>query len=82
MSLEVAADRASIVLLGTAVDERPVATVLELVDLTGASAATIRRDVAALQAQNKFRRVHGGAEALSSPAFHTLAGRPFFDGVT
>lgn len=64
-----------------AVEERPVATVTELVDLTGASAATVRRDVAALHAQNRLRRVRGGAEALSPPAFHTLAGRPFFDGV-
>ena len=32
----------------SAIQEKPVATVPELVDLTGASEATIRRDIAAL----------------------------------
>ena len=72
-------ERRNIIL--AAVEERPVATVTELVDLTGASAATIRRDLAALHEQNRLRRVRGGVEALSPPAFHTLAGRPVLDGV-
>jgi DeoR family ulaG and ulaABCDEF operon transcriptional repressor len=63
------------------VQEKPVATVPELVELTGSSEATIRRDIAALHIENKLRRVRGGAEALSPPQFVTLAGRPFSDRV-
>jgi DeoR family ulaG and ulaABCDEF operon transcriptional repressor len=48
-----------------------------MVDLTEASEATIRRDIAALHMQKKLRRVRGGAEAISPPQFVGLAGRPF-----
>ncbi len=61
----------------SAVQDRPVATVAELVTLTGASEATVRRDIATLHVQKKLRRVRGGAEALAPPAFPGLAGRPF-----
>lgn len=61
----------------SAVQERPVATVLELVTLTGASEATIRRDIATLHVQKKLRRVRGGAESIAPPQFVGLAGRPF-----
>lgn len=61
----------------SAVGARPVATVQELVELTGASEATIRRDIAALAEQNRLRKVRGGAEALTPPKIGTLAGRPF-----
>ncbi|PRX37835.1 transcriptional regulator, DeoR family [Meinhardsimonia xiamenensis] len=61
----------------SAVQERPVATVPELCALTGASEATIRRDIATLHMQKKLRRVRGGAEALTPPQFVGLAGRPF-----
>ena len=61
----------------SAVAERPVATVGELVQLTGASEATIRRDIAELHLSKRLRRVRGGAEALSPPQFPGLAGRPF-----
>ncbi|PRX10708.1 UNVERIFIED_ORG: DeoR family transcriptional regulator [Martelella mediterranea] len=61
----------------SAVQEKPVATVAELVDLTESSEATIRRDIAALHVQKRLRRVRGGAEALSPPQFVGLAGRPF-----
>ena len=64
-------------LIVSAVQEKPVATVQELVDLTGSSEATIRRDIAALHVQKRLRRVRGGAEALSPPQFIGLAGRPF-----
>jgi DeoR family ulaG and ulaABCDEF operon transcriptional repressor len=60
-----------------AVLERPVATVAELVDMTGTSEATIRRDISALHLQGRLRRVRGGAEALHPPQFVGLAGRPF-----
>jgi DeoR family ulaG and ulaABCDEF operon transcriptional repressor len=59
------------------VQGKPVITVQELVELTGASEATIRRDIAALHMQQRLRRVRGGAEALSPPQFVGLAGRPF-----
>jgi DeoR/GlpR family transcriptional regulator of sugar metabolism len=61
----------------SAVQGRPVVSVSEMVDLTGASEATIRRDVAALHLRQKLRRVRGGAESLNPPQFGALAGRPF-----
>lgn len=64
-------------LIISAVQDRPVATVIDLVQLTGASEATIRRDIATLHVQKKLRRVRGGAESVSPPQFVGLAGRPF-----
>lgn len=61
----------------SAVQDRPVVTVPDLCSLTGASEATIRRDIATLHMQKRLRRVRGGAEAISPPAFVGLAGRPF-----
>ncbi|AQZ53997.1 MULTISPECIES: DeoR/GlpR family DNA-binding transcription regulator [Martelella] len=61
----------------SAVQEKPVVTVAELVDLTESSEATIRRDIAALHVAKRLRRVRGGAEALNPPQFVGLAGRPF-----
>lgn len=61
----------------SAVQDRPVVTVADLCNLTEASEATIRRDIAALHMQKKLRRVRGGAEAISPPPFVGLAGRPF-----
>ncbi|TPE53024.1 DeoR/GlpR family DNA-binding transcription regulator [Amaricoccus solimangrovi] len=60
-----------------AIQDRPVVTVQEMVELTDASEATVRRDIAALHLQKKLRRVRGGAEAISPPQFVGLAGRPF-----
>ncbi|UXN70162.1 DeoR/GlpR family DNA-binding transcription regulator [Devosia neptuniae] len=60
-----------------AVQARPVATVAELVDMTGTSEATIRRDIAALHVQGQLRRVRGGAEAVNPPEQGGLMGRPF-----
>ncbi|MEM6985664.1 MAG: DeoR/GlpR family DNA-binding transcription regulator, partial [Pseudomonadota bacterium] len=68
-------ERQTIIL--SAVQDKPVATVSELVALTGASEATIRRDIAALHVAKKLRRVRGGAEALLPPTQSALAGRPF-----
>lgn len=59
----------------SAVEARPVVTVGELVELTGSSEATVRRDVATLHLQKRLRRVRGGAESLSPHG--GLAGRPF-----
>jgi len=61
----------------SAIQEKPVITVPELVDLTDSSEATIRRDIAALHVQKRLRRVRGGAEAINPPQFVGLAGRPF-----
>ncbi len=61
----------------SAVQEKPVVTVQEMVELTDSSEATIRRDIAALHVQKRLRRVRGGAEAISPPQFIGLAGRPF-----
>ena len=61
----------------SAIQEKPVVTVPELVELTSSSEATIRRDIAALHVQKRLRRVRGGAEALHPPQFVGLAGRPF-----
>jgi DeoR family ulaG and ulaABCDEF operon transcriptional repressor len=60
-----------------AVQARPLATVAELVEMTGTSEATIRRDIAALHMQNRLRRVRGGAEAINPPEQGGLIGRPF-----
>ena len=72
-------ERHSIIL--KAVAERPVATVSEIVEWTGASEATVRRDIAALHLEGKLRRVRGGAEGLEQPLAASRssapAGRPF-----
>jgi len=64
------------VILGEVAD-RPVVTVGQLCELTGASEATIRRDISALHVSGKLRRVRGGAEALHPPQTLGIAGRPF-----
>ncbi len=64
-------------LILNAVQERPVATIGELVEMTATSEATIRRDISALHVQGRLRRVRGGAEALHPPQFVGLAGRHF-----
>ncbi len=68
-------DRHRIIL--SAVQDRPVVTVVDLCALTGASEATIRRDINALHSEEKLRRVRGGAESITPPQFVGLAGRPF-----
>lgn len=61
----------------SAVQDRSVATVNDLCGLTGASEATIRRDIATLDRQKRLRRIRGGAESINPPQFVGLAGRPF-----
>ena len=61
----------------SAVQDRAVVTVIDLCNLTGASEATIRRDISTLHMQQKVRRVRGGVEALNPPQFVGLAGRTF-----
>lgn len=61
----------------SAIQEKPVMTVQDIADLTEASEATIRRDIAALHVQGKLRRVRGGAEAVHPPQIGQLAARSF-----
>jgi DeoR family transcriptional regulator, ulaG and ulaABCDEF operon transcriptional repressor len=61
----------------SAVQEKSVVTIQDISELTDASEATIRRDIAALHVQGKIRRVRGGAEAVHPPQLGNLAGRPF-----
>ena len=44
----------------SAIQEKPVVTVQDIAELTDASEATIRRDIASLHVQGKLRRVRGG----------------------
>ena len=68
-------DRHRVIL--SAVQARSLVTVIDLCALTGASEATVRRDINTLDEQKKLRRVRGGAEALQAAPFVGLAGRPF-----
>ena len=68
-------DRHRVIL--SAVQDRSLVTVADLCTLTGASEATVRRDINTLDSQKRLRRVRGGAEALASKPFAGLAGRPF-----
>ena len=61
----------------SAVQEKSVVTIQDISELTEASEATIRRDIAALHVQGKIRRVRGGAEGVHPPQLGNLAGRPF-----
>src|SRR4030095_83188 len=59
----------------SAVQERAVVTVQDVMEYTGASEATIRRDIAALDDQRRLRRVRAGAEAIHPAG--TLTARSF-----
>jgi DeoR family ulaG and ulaABCDEF operon transcriptional repressor len=59
----------------SAVQERAVVTVQDVMDYTGASEATIRRDIAALAEEGRLRKVRGGAEAIHPVG--ALAARSF-----
>ena len=64
-------------LIQSAALDRGVVTVGELVRLTGASEATVRRDLAALDASGAVRRVRGGVESLATGSMPALAGRTY-----
>ena len=68
-------DRHRVIL--SAVQDRSLVTVVDLCALTGASEATVRRDINTLDEQKRLRRIRGGAEALTTTPFIGLAGRPF-----
>ena len=67
-------DRHSLIL--SVLSQESVITVNDLVKLTKASKATVRRDIIALDDQKKLRKIHGGVEALHPPVVG-LIGRPF-----
>lgn len=60
----------------TTVRDRTLVTVAELVDLTGASAATLRRDLSELEEQGHVRRVHGGVERVADDPAAVSRERP------
>ena len=64
-------------LIAKRVEERAVVSVAELVDLLGASEATVRRDILAMAERGEIRRVRGGAEAVYPRHRTVLAGAPF-----
>ncbi len=61
----------------TQVRGRGVVRVQELMTVTGASPATLRRDFAKLEEMGQVRRVHGGIEAVEAARQSHLATRSF-----
>jgi DeoR family ulaG and ulaABCDEF operon transcriptional repressor len=59
------------------VGERSVVSVGDLVELLGASEATIRRDINTLAERGEIKRIRGGAEAISARHESKLVGMPF-----
>lgn len=61
-------------LVRSRVEERSVVTIGELVELLGASEATVRRDIVTLAGAGEIQRVRGGAEAPHPRRYSHLAG--------
>lgn len=59
------------------VEERSIVSVGDLLDLLGASEATIRRDINTLAEKGQIRRIRGGAEAVRPRHQAHLVGVPF-----
>jgi len=59
------------------VEERSIVSVADLVELIGASEATVRRDIGALAERGEVKRVRGGAEAVHPRHQAHLVGMPF-----
>ena len=59
------------------VEARSIVSVGDLLDLLGASEATIRRDINALAERGEVKRIRGGAEALRPRHQPHLVGMPF-----
>jgi len=59
------------------IDERSIVSVADLLDLLGASEATIRRDINTLSERGDVRRIRGGAEAVRPRLQAHLVGMPF-----
>ena len=69
-------------LIVQALRDRHLVTVRELVDRTGVSPATLRRDLAKLAEDGRIRRVHGGVEAMDGGFRPQLSALPFDVGQT
>src|SRR5579871_5645254 len=59
------------------VNERSIISVGDLVELLGASEATVRRDINAMAERGEVKRVRGGAEALHPRHRSHMVGVPF-----
>src|SRR5260370_42425624 len=64
-------------LIATIVQQRSVVAVTELVEMLGASEATVRRDVNAMAEHGQIRRIRGGVESLTPRHEAHLVGMPF-----
>lgn len=67
-------------LIVQALRERQVVTVRELVERTGVSPATLRRDLTKLAEDGRIRRVHGGVEAIGATERPSLSAASFDAG--
>jgi DeoR family transcriptional regulator, ulaG and ulaABCDEF operon transcriptional repressor len=59
------------------VNERSIVSVADLLDLLGASEATIRRDINTMAERGELKRIRGGAEAVRPRHQPHLVGMPF-----
>jgi DeoR family transcriptional regulator, ulaG and ulaABCDEF operon transcriptional repressor len=59
------------------IEERSIVSVGDLLDLLGASEATIRRDINTLAERGEIKRIRGGAEAVRPRHKAHLVGMPF-----
>jgi DeoR family transcriptional regulator, ulaG and ulaABCDEF operon transcriptional repressor len=62
------------------VQERSIVGVTDLVEMLGASEATVRRDINAMAEQGLLRRIRGGAESLTPRHEAQLGDMPFRSG--
>ena len=66
----------------SAVQERPVVSVRDLVERIGVSPATLRRDLTKLAGLGRIRRIHGGIEAVQGATRPHLTALSFEAGQT
>jgi DeoR family ulaG and ulaABCDEF operon transcriptional repressor len=59
------------------VDERSIVSISDLVDIVGASEATVRRDIGAMAARGEIIRIRGGAQSVLPRHEVHLVGSPF-----
>ncbi len=59
------------------VDERSIVSLVDLVELLGASEATVRRDIGALAGRGEITRIRGGAQSVHPRHEAHLVGSPF-----
>ncbi|MDP9011584.1 MAG: DeoR/GlpR family DNA-binding transcription regulator [Pseudomonadota bacterium] len=59
------------------VDERSIVSLIDLVEILGASEATVRRDIGAMAERGEITRIRGGAESVRPRHEVHLVGSPF-----